>query len=156
MTEVETEVRKWLRQQSKGFCAVGFNGLVNSGTSISMLVEDMSRNKWFLPGLNITCFTFYIRLWPTYWFSLVLYMWWDKEGAKEREIWFPLKHGSLGKTAEAHHNVIFPIRTEEIVLSLVITWNKCEYFILFGFFIYDTNMMKRTINICCMKTVEYY
>jgi hypothetical protein len=26
--EVETEVRKWLRQQSKDFCAVGFDALV--------------------------------------------------------------------------------------------------------------------------------
>jgi hypothetical protein len=26
--EVETEVRKWLRQQSKDFCAVGFGALV--------------------------------------------------------------------------------------------------------------------------------
>jgi hypothetical protein len=26
--EVETEVRKWLRQQSNDFCAVGFDALV--------------------------------------------------------------------------------------------------------------------------------
>jgi hypothetical protein len=26
--EVETEVRKWLRQQSKDFCAAGFDSLV--------------------------------------------------------------------------------------------------------------------------------
>jgi hypothetical protein len=26
--EVETEVRKWLRQQSKDFCAAGFDALV--------------------------------------------------------------------------------------------------------------------------------
>jgi hypothetical protein len=43
--EVETEVRKWLRQQSKGFCTAGFDMLV--GTGVSMLVEDMSRNKCF-------------------------------------------------------------------------------------------------------------
>jgi hypothetical protein len=32
-------VRKWLRQQSTDFYAAGF------GTSVSMFVEDMSRNK---------------------------------------------------------------------------------------------------------------
>jgi hypothetical protein len=31
-------------------------------TSVSMLVEVMSRNKCFFPGSNITCFTFYIYL----------------------------------------------------------------------------------------------
>jgi hypothetical protein len=32
----------------------------------------MSRNKCFLfPGSNITCFTFYILLWPIYWLSLL-------------------------------------------------------------------------------------
>jgi hypothetical protein len=29
--EVETEVRKWLRQQSKHFYATGFDALVNDG-----------------------------------------------------------------------------------------------------------------------------
>jgi hypothetical protein len=38
--EFETEVRKWLRQQSKRLL---------SCTSVSMLVEDMSRNKCFFP-----------------------------------------------------------------------------------------------------------
>jgi hypothetical protein len=45
--EVETEVRKWLRQQSKHFYAAGFDALVKRGTSVSRLVEDMSRNKRF-------------------------------------------------------------------------------------------------------------
>jgi hypothetical protein len=44
---VETEVQKWLRQQWKNFSAAGFDALVNDGTSVSMLVEDMSRNKYF-------------------------------------------------------------------------------------------------------------
>jgi hypothetical protein len=36
-----------------------------SGTSVSMLVEDMSRSKcFFVPGSNITYFTFYVHLWP--------------------------------------------------------------------------------------------
>jgi predicted CDP-diglyceride synthetase/phosphatidate cytidylyltransferase len=32
----------------------------------------MSRNKFFMSGSNIACFTFYIHLWPIYWLSLVL------------------------------------------------------------------------------------
>jgi hypothetical protein len=39
----------------------------SDGTSVSILVEDMSRNEGFFPGWNITCFTFYIHLWPIYW-----------------------------------------------------------------------------------------
>jgi hypothetical protein len=45
--EVEAEVRKWLRQQPKDFYAAGFDALVRRRTSVSMLVEDMSRNKYF-------------------------------------------------------------------------------------------------------------
>jgi hypothetical protein len=43
----ETEVRKWLRQQSRDFCAVGFDALVKQWTSVSMLVEYILRNKCF-------------------------------------------------------------------------------------------------------------
>jgi hypothetical protein len=43
----ETELRKWLKQQSKSLYAVGFDALVSDGTSVSMLVEDVSRNKCF-------------------------------------------------------------------------------------------------------------
>jgi hypothetical protein len=60
--EVETEVRKWLRQQPKDFCAAVFDSLVKHGTGVSVLVVDMSRYKWFFTGSNITCFKFYIRL----------------------------------------------------------------------------------------------
>jgi hypothetical protein len=45
--EVETEVQKWLRQQSKDFYVAGFDALVCDETSVSMLVKDMSRNKGF-------------------------------------------------------------------------------------------------------------
>jgi hypothetical protein len=45
--EVETEVQKWLRQQSKDFYAVGFDALVKHWASVSLLVEDMSRIKCF-------------------------------------------------------------------------------------------------------------
>jgi hypothetical protein len=41
-----------MRQQSKNFCAVGFDTLVKRW------VEDMSRNKCFFPGSTITCFIF--------------------------------------------------------------------------------------------------
>jgi hypothetical protein len=47
---VETEVRKWLRQQSKDFYAAGFDALVKRWDKLSMLVEVMSRN---------ICFSFY-------------------------------------------------------------------------------------------------
>jgi hypothetical protein len=33
-----------------------------TGKAMEVLVEDMSRNKCFFPGLNITCFMFYIHL----------------------------------------------------------------------------------------------
>jgi hypothetical protein len=38
--EVDTEARKWLRQQSKDVCAAVFDGLVKQWKSVSMLVED--------------------------------------------------------------------------------------------------------------------
>jgi hypothetical protein len=59
--EVETEVRKWLRQQSKDFYAAGFDALVkrldnciNGGGGYV--------KKCFFPVSNITCFKFYIHL----------------------------------------------------------------------------------------------
>jgi hypothetical protein len=56
----------------KDFYAAGFEELVKRGTSVSMLVKDISRNKCsFLPVLFITCFIFYINLWHIYWLSLV-------------------------------------------------------------------------------------
>jgi hypothetical protein len=42
--EFETEMRKWLRQHSKDFCAAG----KAMGQVYEMSVEDMSRNKCFL------------------------------------------------------------------------------------------------------------
>jgi hypothetical protein len=61
----ETEVRKWLRQ-SKDFYAEGFDALVKRWTSVSMLVEDLSRNKCFFKVRIFTRFTFYISLLPVY------------------------------------------------------------------------------------------
>jgi hypothetical protein len=46
--EVETEVRKWLRQQPKDFFAASFHALVKRWDKcISMLAEDMSRYKYY-------------------------------------------------------------------------------------------------------------
>jgi hypothetical protein len=53
---VETEVRRWLKQQSET------SMLLVLGASASMLVGDISRNINVFPGSNITCFTFYIHL----------------------------------------------------------------------------------------------
>jgi hypothetical protein len=61
---------KWLSQQSKGFYAVSFDALVKWWGSVTMLVEDMSRNKCFFQ-VEILCFMFYIHLWPIYWLSLI-------------------------------------------------------------------------------------
>jgi hypothetical protein len=45
--EVETDVQKWLRQQSRLLCC-GFQSTGKAmGTSVSLLVEDMLRNKCF-------------------------------------------------------------------------------------------------------------
>jgi hypothetical protein len=38
-----------------------------SGTSVSVLVEVMSRNKWFFFQVRMTCFMFYIHPWPINW-----------------------------------------------------------------------------------------
>jgi hypothetical protein len=57
--EVEMEVWKWPRQQSKDFHAACFNALVQQWTSVSMLVEDMSRNKRLFQVRisRVLCFT---------------------------------------------------------------------------------------------------
>jgi hypothetical protein len=62
--EVETEVRKWLRQQSKDFHAAGFDA---TGEAMGEVYQCWWRicqeiNVFFFPGLNITYFTFYINL----------------------------------------------------------------------------------------------
>jgi hypothetical protein len=53
--EVERKARKWLRQQSKYLYAAGFDELLKRWDK---LVGDISRNKCFFPGSNITCFSF--------------------------------------------------------------------------------------------------
>jgi hypothetical protein len=55
-----------LGQQSKDFCAVGFDALVERWDKYINVGEG------FFPGSNITCFTFDIHLWPIYWLSLIV------------------------------------------------------------------------------------
>jgi hypothetical protein len=43
----------------------------SGGTSVSMLVEDMLRNKCYFQVQMSKCFTFYNHLWPIYWLSPV-------------------------------------------------------------------------------------
>jgi hypothetical protein len=54
--EVETEARKWLRQQSEHFHAAGFDALVKRWD------KCINVGGGFLSGSNITCSTFYINL----------------------------------------------------------------------------------------------
>jgi hypothetical protein len=65
------EMRKWLRQQSEDFCAVGFNTLVKWWDKCISVDGRYIEKLMFFPGLNVTCFTFYIHLWPIYWLSLI-------------------------------------------------------------------------------------
>jgi hypothetical protein len=59
--EVETEVRKWLRQQSKDLYAACFDALVKRrGKCTNVCGGYISRNTFFFQ--NLTCFTFYIHL----------------------------------------------------------------------------------------------
>jgi hypothetical protein len=56
MMRLEREVRKWLRQQSKDFYAAGFDSqlMQSAGASVSVLAEDIPRNKRFPSGSYIT------------------------------------------------------------------------------------------------------
>jgi hypothetical protein len=56
--EVETEERKWPRQQSKDFCAAGFDALVKRWNK-SIIGGGYVEKYMFFPGSNITCSTFY-------------------------------------------------------------------------------------------------
>jgi hypothetical protein len=59
--EVETEVRKLLRQQSKDLYAVGFDALVKQWDMCIKVGGGYVENIFF-SGSDITCFTFYIHL----------------------------------------------------------------------------------------------
>jgi hypothetical protein len=64
--EVETEVRKWLRQQSKDFYAAGFGSLVKRWDKFINVGGGYVEKQFFFPGSNITCFTLYTQLSPFY------------------------------------------------------------------------------------------
>jgi hypothetical protein len=55
--EVETEVRKWLRQQSKYFCAASFDALVKLWDKCISVGGRYVKKYIFFPNSNITCFT---------------------------------------------------------------------------------------------------
>jgi hypothetical protein len=59
-------LRKWLRQQSKYFYAVGFDALVKRWGKCINVGGRYAKKKLFFSGSNIICFTFYIHLWPIY------------------------------------------------------------------------------------------
>jgi hypothetical protein len=59
--EAETEVQKWLRQQSKDFYAAGFDTLAMQWYKCIMLVEDMSKNERF-SQVRISCVSYIITI----------------------------------------------------------------------------------------------
>jgi hypothetical protein len=59
--EIETEARKWLRQQPKDFSAAGLDALVKRWDKC-VSVGGGYVEKCFFPGSDITRFTFYIHL----------------------------------------------------------------------------------------------
>jgi hypothetical protein len=98
--EVETCVRKWLRQQSKRFPCCGFR---RTGKIMGKVYHCWWRyvEKCFFPGSNITRFTFHIHLWPIYWLSLVLRMLSTVRGVEPRFI-FLLVYGMASNTLETY------------------------------------------------------
>jgi hypothetical protein len=72
--EVETEVQKWLRQQSKDFYAAGFDALVKRwGQAYQMLVENNSRN--FFLQVRISYVSRFTSICDLYTDSLVVSFW---------------------------------------------------------------------------------
>jgi hypothetical protein len=69
--EVEMEVQKWLRQQSKDFYAECSDTLVKQWDKCIQCYWRNVKKYMFFPGPKFTCFTFYIHLWVIYWLSLV-------------------------------------------------------------------------------------
>jgi hypothetical protein len=58
----ETEVRNWLRQQSKELYAAGFGAVVKRWDKCMYVGGGYVEKQMFLLCSNITCFTFYIHL----------------------------------------------------------------------------------------------
>jgi hypothetical protein len=59
--ETETEVRKWLRQESKDFYAAGFNALLKRWDKCTNVDGGYIEKLMFCPGSNSACFAFYTR-----------------------------------------------------------------------------------------------
>jgi hypothetical protein len=53
-----------MTKRLKRRCRSSWDNWYSDGTNVSVLVED-------IPGLNITCFTFYIILWRIYWLTFI-------------------------------------------------------------------------------------
>jgi hypothetical protein len=64
-------INKWDNRQNTSMLLVSTHWQSDE-TSVSMLVDDISRNKCF-PVSNITCSMLYIHLWPINWLSLVVW-----------------------------------------------------------------------------------
>jgi hypothetical protein len=64
--KVETEVWKWLIEQSRDFYAAGFDALIKQWDKCINVGGGYVEKEMFFPGLNITCFMFYIHLWAIY------------------------------------------------------------------------------------------
>jgi histone-lysine N-methyltransferase SETMAR len=62
--EAETEVQKWLRQQSKDFCSAGFVALVKRWDKCNNVGGGYVKRYIFFSGSIITCFTFHILTLP--------------------------------------------------------------------------------------------
>jgi hypothetical protein len=60
--EVETEVQKWPRQQSRDFYVAGFDALVKRWDKCINVGRGHVEKLMFFPVSNVTCFTFYIHL----------------------------------------------------------------------------------------------
>jgi hypothetical protein len=58
----ETEVRKWLRTQSRDLYGAGFDALVKRWDKCINVGGGYVEKYMFFPVSNITCFTFYIHL----------------------------------------------------------------------------------------------
>jgi hypothetical protein len=69
-----TRSPSWDCDRSKDFYAAGFDGLVKRWDKCIKVGWGYFEKETFFPVSNITCFTFYIHLWPIYWLSLVHFL----------------------------------------------------------------------------------
>jgi hypothetical protein len=70
VSDDETDVRKWLRQESKDVYAAGFGTLVKRWDKCSNVCGGYVEKWMFLSGPNILYLTSYIHLWSVYWLFL--------------------------------------------------------------------------------------